>query len=390
MKLTECLHKDWIMLVVMFILPIGVPLLMCYFFSGIYVDNIPFGIANLDNSSLSRSIVRGFEDHPGLDVNYYAASEADLQDAIREKIIYGGIIIPDNFSLDISQKKAPKAVLLIDATNLIIANNALGYSSAILGTVNAQYQLSFLEGKNMLPQAAGQSMASFSIGERILYDPQLSYMCYLLYIVGPLIIQFFYLIFYLLPVFIEEKKLISADEISLKVIAGRGRSLLMRITVMWAMICVSSFIGLCLSGMIFSLPVRGNVLAYFGLMIILLLNLTVMSLVLISFLNERNFTYFVEFYSIINILFVLTSGAVWPEFMLPAGFSQVVKSVWPYIHAALPLKLLNLKGSGWNILWPYMRDGLCFAFFWLVIAISLHGFKIHRRVSGKMSTTPSP
>jgi len=55
----------------------------------------------------------------------------------------------------------------------MIANNTVGYSSTILGTINAGYQLGFLEGKSVLPHAATQTLASFSIADRTLYDPKL-------------------------------------------------------------------------------------------------------------------------------------------------------------------------------------------------------------------------
>lgn len=379
MRLAECIRKDGKILLVLLALPILVQLGLCYFFRGIYIENIPFGIANLDNSSLSRTIVQSFENHPGLDVNYYAASEIELQEAIKAKKITGGIIIPDNFSRDLSQKKIPKVILLIDGTNLLLANNAQGYSSAILGTFNAQLQLNIFEGKNMLPQAAKEAMAAFSFKERTLYDPQLSYMCYIAYIATLLIIQFFYLIIYLLPALMEEKRFLAGNTISLKALIPRGKPLLARIGTMWLTICISSVTGLCLCGRIYGLPVRGNILAYFILMIIFLLALTVMGLVFISFLHKQNYTYFVEVYSIFYTLFILTSGAVWPEYMMPAGFFRVVKCIWPYVHVANAWKYLSLKGIGWDRLWPYIRNGLCFSFIWLNIAVFLHTFKIYRK-----------
>lgn len=61
MKIAEFIRKDGKLLLVLLAIPIIVQLGLCYFFGGIYIENIPFGIANLDNSSLSRTIVQGFE-----------------------------------------------------------------------------------------------------------------------------------------------------------------------------------------------------------------------------------------------------------------------------------------------------------------------------------------
>lgn len=77
-----------------------------------YTENIPFGILDEDRSSLSQSIVKQLGINPSLDIVYYADSEQDLKQAILDKKIEAGVMIPVNFSRDMSLKKSPQAVIL--------------------------------------------------------------------------------------------------------------------------------------------------------------------------------------------------------------------------------------------------------------------------------------
>ena len=353
--------------------------MLSYIFSNIYIENIKFGIVNLDDSSLSRSIVQGLENHPGLNVCYYADSVNELKDAIYSKEIVGGIVIPAHYGQDIKENETTKALIVVDNTNLMTGNNASGYARAVFGTYNAAYQFRLLEGQNMMPSEAAQTIGTFSLVERTLYDPQLSYLCYLAYIMVPLIVQTFYLNSYLLPIMMEEKEAFNGSVISRTAVLDSGKQLIPRLLTMWLIICISTLIGQLISSVLFGLPMRGNLLAYFVLMILFLLALTIMGLVLIPFLNKKNFHYYLEFFTTIYILFISTSGATWPEYLIPNGFMPVVRMLWPFAYVANPLKFLNLKGIGWPILMPYIENLTVFCLAWAVIAICLNGYLIYRR-----------
>ena len=119
-----------------------------------YTENIPFGILDEDRSSLSQSIVKQFGINPTLDIVYYADSEQDLKQAILDKKIEAGVMIPGNFSRDMSLKKSPQAVIFADCSNIITGGGAVGAASSVLGTMSAGMQLKMLEGNNFYPSAA--------------------------------------------------------------------------------------------------------------------------------------------------------------------------------------------------------------------------------------------
>lgn len=373
------IKKDRKALIQMLLVPIVAVLALSYLYSGIYVENINYGIVNLDDSSLSRNIVQGLEHHPGLNVCYYTDSQEKLQEAIESKEISGGIIIPAHYAQNIKEKRTTKAVVLVDMTNLMVGNNALGYSSSVLGTFNAGYQLGVLEGKGMLPQAATRTIGNFSLVDRTLYDSQLSYLTYMVYVIVPLLLQIFYLNQYLLPSLIEEKEYFQKERITWEKIIGRLKLFMPRLFVIWITTCFSTLVALLLASVKFNLPVRGNLLAHCVLILLFLIALSIMALVLISFLNAKNYHYYIEFFSIIYVLFILTSGCVWPEYMMPNGFMSVVKLLWPYSYVAIPFKNLYLKGIGWDLLMPDILHLVTFCLLWLTVAVVLNGFLIWKK-----------
>ena len=136
-----------------------------------YTEDIPFGILDEDRSSLSQSIVKQFGINPSLDIVYYADSEQDLKQAILDKKIEAGVMIPENFSRDMSLKKSPQAVIFADCSNIITGGGAVGAASSVLGTMSAGMQLKMLEGNNFYPSAAQTSLGTFSYVDRTLYEP---------------------------------------------------------------------------------------------------------------------------------------------------------------------------------------------------------------------------
>jgi ABC-2 type transport system permease protein len=175
------------------IVPIIAALILGSMYSHTYVDNIPIGIVDLDNSSLSRNIVQQFNNHPGLRVSGYALSEAEVQEEILTGKIKGAVIIPEGFYQDVLQAKSPNVLVLVDGSSLLIGNNMQGYSSSILTGLGTGLQINILQGKGMLPETAQTTLKTFTFTERVLYDPQLDYLRYVFYSVLLFVIQIMFL-----------------------------------------------------------------------------------------------------------------------------------------------------------------------------------------------------
>ena len=389
MRILRFIARDKKSIISLSLIHIITVVFVCSIFSKIYIENIPFGIVDMDNSSLSRTIIQQLKNSPGLNINYYADSEAELEKAIKEKRVSGGIVIPKDFNKDAVKMKSPSVALIIDETNMVVGSNIYAYGSTVIGTVNAGFQLKVFEGKNMLPDTAKKTITSFSYGERILYETQLCYMRYLIYTLIPYLIQGTFLMTFLVPALIKNRKKLNLVNIRSKEGLRNILVLFARILMMIAVTVLASFIGLCILGKYFNLPLRGNILEYFALMFIFLLNITAMGFVFAAFLD--NMIYFVQFFSMINILTFLTSGVPFPEYMMPDGLPRIIKSLWPFMNVALQFKCLNLKGIGWDIILPYIKSGILYNLVWFPIGIGLylariqlHKYKNKRLLDSKL------
>lgn len=375
-RIIEVLKKDKSALGMLLLVPILVPFMMHFVYGQIYVEDIPFAVVDMDNSSLSRSIVQGLGNHPGLDVCKFYYSSEELEDAIMNKKVVGGIILPKGLSKEMSTKGEPKVAVIVDGTNIMVGGNASGYVSQVLGTFNAGIQMNYLQGNGMAPAVAKNTMASFSYTERVAYEPFLSYICNIVYILVPFVIQTYYLTVFLLPAYVEEKHYWIHHDMDKKEKKQRIEFLLSRILILSVTICITSFISFHIYAVIRNMPVKGDFFEYFALTFVFLMALSAIGLVITAFFNEKNLIYFIEVYFIISSVFVLTSGVVWPEYMMPTGMGAAIKGIWPFFHVAMPIKFINLKGVGWDIIFPYLRNCFLYFIFWLPIGLYLFKRKI--------------
>jgi Predicted membrane protein len=356
------------------ILTIVASLVFGYAMSNPYIDNIPFGVVDKDNSNLSRTVVQQLKINPGLNVNYYADSDTELEKAIKNRRVNGGIIIPKHFEKDVTLAKSPSALLLIDGTSLPKEASILGYASQVLGTINAGAQINVLQGNGMVPYLSKQAVLNFSYAERILYEPQSSYLRYLIYTLVPLVNQGFFVPVLLVPALMKKKKQFADIKIRSRegvkaVLALIGRILL------YSTICtILIFTCLCILDKLFCVPLRGDILIYIVLMYLFFINLTAMGLVFASIMD--NLGYFILFFNLINIVIFLTCGVIFPDYLLPNGMSEALNSLWPFRHMTIGLKMLNLKGLGWELMLPYLKNELKFGAFWLPVGLAMYSAKI--------------
>ncbi|WP_411679084.1 ABC transporter permease [Clostridium thailandense] len=353
--------------------PVLMTILFALVFSKIFVEQIPMGILDLDNSSTSRNIIKQFEESPRFKVIYYAQSDDELNEAIKTKKVNVGFIVPHNFDKDAKTMKAPKTMLLIDESNIVIGNNALSYGSEILNTLNAKIQLNVLEANDVVPYAAQQSISSLSFTERILYDPQLCYMRYLMYALIGILLQQVY-IGVIAPMLIEEKLNMVKMKLRSKTGLRRLLKIFIKIIVFGILAALGTTASIYVTGKYFDVPLRGNLIDYFIILAVFILDLTAVSFIF-SFIFDA-IDQCVRFSMFLSVPTFLTAGYVWPEYMMPPHFFDAVKKLWPLVYFINPLKTINLKGSDFSIILPYIKGGIYYAMFWLPIGVGLYLFKI--------------
>ena len=80
------------------VLPLFSLLFMATIFGDGQMKNLPVGVVDADNTSASRDIVRMVDATPTLQITHHYANETEAGRAIRQKEIYGYLLIPSGFA----------------------------------------------------------------------------------------------------------------------------------------------------------------------------------------------------------------------------------------------------------------------------------------------------
>ena len=164
---------------------VGFPFLAMWFtgvYNSEYVDDVPIAILDQDNSSLSREIAHYFNQDERFRVTYEVSDQAEIQKLIDERKVYMGVCIPPHLADSIKAGQQTSILVLTDGTNMIISNNVYAGAATIIQTVSAGVSIKVIEGKDAVIEDTAEHIAlSFRFEERMLYDPKMTYMNYLIY-----------------------------------------------------------------------------------------------------------------------------------------------------------------------------------------------------------------
>lgn len=358
---------------VVLLLPVLFTLLFGYVYSNIYVEEIPIAVLDMDHSTNSDLVTDSFDDSSGMRVAARADSEAQLQDLILSGTVKGGIVIPPNFGKDVLAKQAPGLLVLIDGSNIVIGNNLYAYASTVVTTLNIGIQVSILEGGDVVPYTTTQYLSTLSFTDRMLYDPQLGYFRYVFAGVLGILIQQTYLSV-LLPALMDQKRRLAAippdsplGKGSLTALGGQ----ILRTAMLSLASCVTC---LAVANKLFAYPLRGGVPETLVLTVCFLLCMTAVAFLITSFFDDT--AHCVQFSMFLSIPTFLTSGYVWPEFMMAPGFAPVIKAIWPLYYFCNPLRDVCMKSAGFPEIKHYIFGALLFAAVWLPVSTILYSRKV--------------
>lgn len=374
MKFREILKSETPNIITMFITLLVATLLLTFIWQDDYTINIPFGVVDKDNSSLSRSIITQLEASETLHVNFFAQSEEELEQAIKSKKINCGIIFPENFGRDVSLRKSPKALIIADGTNIMTGGTAYGAAAGVIGTISAGTEMKMLEGRGMGPSTVATNLGNFSYTERLVYDPIGNYGRRMLYTIVPLVLLQTFCVKFFLPLLIKKREAFMEAE------KKDYKTHIIEIIVRTALISVASilasFVALCVMDKMHDIPMRGSIILYFVSMAAYMLNIIAFGVVC-GALTIR-LAHFVQIYSMGSTALVFTAGIIYPYFLIPDFLLKLIHLLCPLAPLSIELKALNLKGIGWDVAMPYIIDSLKYSFLWLAVGIVLYCLSVSR------------
>lgn len=153
-------------------IPIMMPIVMMLIFGyavNTDVDNIPTAIFDQSKTQESREYIDKLTSSNYFKVKYYVTSEKELSDLIDGNKAKVGLIIPSDFSNEMSKGNTPQTQLLVDGTDPTIARTAMNSGKL----VSEMYSRSFKENALKKLGASASKQPGIDINVKVWYNPNL-------------------------------------------------------------------------------------------------------------------------------------------------------------------------------------------------------------------------
>lgn len=342
------LTTDKLMWVVCIIMPICINLIIGWELNGNVINHVPMAIVDRDHSELSRQIIGYFKDNDA----FYIEEEVDTQDKLEELLntsqVRVGMVIPENFSHDIAELKAPTLLMLYDGSHMSMVSIAKAKATEILTTTRVGASIQQLEIRQGKSNREALTLAMpINFVNRNLYNPTRSFNYFMTPGYGTIVCQLGIAFTAVLSV------LFPRQDKKLKNVIGY---LIGKILFYGTLGSLTVTTNILIQVGIFKLPCQGNLLEAIALGILWMFAIASLCVMISSWFRNR-----VLAQAIIGLMLIpnsIFSGYTWPVMsMLP--FYKGMSKLIPFTYFGDNLRDLYLKGSLQHIK-SDIRFYLCF------------------------------
>jgi ABC-2 type transport system permease protein len=297
-----------------------------YTYSQHVVKNIPTIVVDHDNSTLSKNFVTQINTNEVFDVVNYSDTNNDVKNLMDEGKIVVGIIIPTNFSKDLTDGKAPRIMICYDGSQMSAVSASKSRIAEILGTIRISYLMKIGEGKlGIMPQEVKSNIIPIETNSIFVGNSARSTTNFLL-----------------------QGMLIGIAQIGMIVLGAlivkekENYFLLLIKSIISGLIgSISIFCVIFIQYKYFQIPYRGSIKAAIALTIIfsiIMINLGILFRLIIKDKLKA-----VSISSLVASSFVLLSGYTFPLMAEPDIFKKLSKFI-PFLYYGIPMRDLSLLG----------------------------------------------
>jgi len=163
-------------------------------FSSAVPRDLPVAVLDRDHSALSRQLLRLIDASPTMKVALSVASQAEGERLVRQGKVYALVTIPDEFERAIRRGESAPVVCHYNAQLLLLASLIRRDLRGVVGTFSAGIELRRRQGGGTPLVVAMAQMAPVRMDRHTLFNPELSYLVYLLPALLPTVLQVFILV----------------------------------------------------------------------------------------------------------------------------------------------------------------------------------------------------
>lgn len=345
--------------------PVALTLIFGGTYINTYVDDIPIAVLDEDHSGLSRMIIQQFEENERFTVKTLVDNTEEMKRLVNSREVFMGICIPAGFSGDVTRGASSDVLIIVDGSNMVIGNNSYAAASTIIQTIAAGAGIKRLEADGLVGQEAMNMANPFSFTDRMLYNPKLSYMNYLL--LG------------YISVFLQQVML---SGVGIRMIKDGGssqgaaiiRTALLKILscVFYAMLSVTA--AIFVAEKVFYVDIRGSIPLALAYCLLYAFAISGPAILIAAIVKDK--LKFIQVAYMLSLPTFISCGYIWPLDQMPTVMVYLIKALWPLINFARPFDELLFKGI-------FPAEGMIglalYTLVWLPIALVVFNYRFKSR-----------
>lgn len=320
------------------------------------VSGLSLGIVDYSRSADSRELVAALVENDVFEVRTYAASQAELGEQVSTGQVTTGIVIPPDFSEELTGSQPAHIQVLIDGVDANTAGIARGYVQQIIN----RYNQSLRQPLNTQAQAL-----PVETQVKFLYNPGLLSSWFfvpgvigvVLTLTGSLVSS---------TTVIREKDVGTLEQLLMTPAAG-WEILAAKIIPLFVLLLGDVLLASAIGLVIFNLPFRGNYLLFLVLSALYLFVCIGIGILLATLANNQQQVVLTSFF--FNVPLIQLSGAIAPIETMPPFF-RTLSFFDPLRHYVHICRSLILKDVGIEALWINIIALFIFALLFLGVSIN--------------------
>jgi ABC-2 type transport system permease protein len=185
----DWLRRRWFLLAVTVLVPLLLMALLISVFSAGLATRLPIAVLDLDNSDLSRSVVRMVDATPDAAVTQRVSDLAEGRAMILRGDVYGLLLLPKDLQRDVFAGRGPDVVFFYNTQTLTIGNLVARGITSALPAAAAGIKLQLRTAQGEPADFAEADVQPIPVQVSPLFNPTLNYVFFLLTALIPTILQ---------------------------------------------------------------------------------------------------------------------------------------------------------------------------------------------------------
>lgn len=345
----ETIHifKDKILFLLIFFVPLIYASICGAVYAAGILTGIPLAVVDLDDSGLSREVVKAFENSPRFKIVREINTFSLLEEGMKKSSVRAGVVIPENFEKEVIQHRGTEVLTVYDGSNLIWGYNIRKYALEVINQFGTDRAAAYMAGLGLSKKEIADVLDTISCNTEVWYNPTFSYANFMLTGLIMIVIHQICLLSVSLTVTREKERkcwiqFLSSPLPSWKIFLGKSLPYFLTGFLNYGLLIwfIMRFVHVRLGG---SLP-----------LIVLLGFLYTVIITCAGFcisLQAPNSLQVTRYIMLISVPIFMISGYTWPQTHIPA-FLNAFARLLPFTWMAEGLRMVAVKNLGFLYLAP--------------------------------------